>query len=52
LGVPLYVIGFGRERDLNEKILKEMATSTGGSYHRAANRKELYRLFGDLSPDK
>jgi VWFA-related protein len=49
LDVPLYMLGLGLERDLNEKVMKEMAAKTNGRYHRAANQEELLKIFGDLA---
>jgi VWFA-related protein len=43
--VRLYTLGFGREREINEKVLRELAEKTGGKYNRAANQERLYELF-------
>lgn len=43
--VRLYTLGFGREREINEKVLRELAVKTGGKYNRADNQEKLYELF-------
>ncbi len=47
--VPLHVLGFGTDRDLNERVLRELAERTGGSYHHARTAADLHRIFEDLS---
>jgi VWFA-related protein len=47
--VPLHVLGFGTERDLNERVLRDLAHQTGGTYHHARTAADLHRIFEDLS---
>jgi VWFA-related protein len=47
--IPLYMLGFGREEELDEKVMKEMAERTGGTYGHAESGQKLYEIFEDLS---
>jgi VWFA-related protein len=47
--VPLYLLGLGREREINEPIMKHMAEETGGRYQRAADQDELFKKFGGVA---
>jgi Ca-activated chloride channel family protein len=35
---------------LNEGMLQEISTSTGGIYYNAANEEDLLRIYRDLEP--
>jgi len=50
-GVPLYMLGLGRSKEINEAVMKRMAAETGGSYHHATSEDELVRIFEQLSVD-
>jgi Mg-chelatase subunit ChlD len=50
-GVPLYMLGFGRPGEIDEKVMKEMADQTGGRYFHAKNQKTLMEIFEQLSND-
>ena len=50
-GVKLYMLGLGRKREINEKIMQEIATATGGQYFHAENEKKLFEIFEKLSID-
>ncbi len=61
IGIKIYTIGFGADemmvrsffgrqqvnpsRDLNEKVLKQIAELTGGQYFRARNTQELQTIY-------
>lgn len=46
--ISLHVLGFGGE-DLNERVLRQLAQQTGGSYHHARTAADLNRIFEELS---
>jgi VWFA-related protein len=46
---PLHLLGLGRSDELDERVMKQMAEETGGTYHHAANQQKLYETFEDLS---
>jgi hypothetical protein len=48
-GVPLYMLGFGREGELDRKIMERMASETGGRFYHARNEKALLDIFENLS---
>jgi VWFA-related protein len=48
-GVPLYLLGFGREGELDEKVMTRMAAETGGQYYHARNEDKLIEIFDRLS---
>jgi hypothetical protein len=50
-GVPLYMLGFGRPGELDEKVMKAMAEQTGGHYFHAKNQKALMDIFEQLAND-
>ena len=63
LGVRVYTIGVGKPEgavitvegfsimsQLNEGMLQEISTSTGGQYYNAANEADLLRIYRDLEP--
>ncbi|MSQ93762.1 MAG: VWA domain-containing protein [Gemmataceae bacterium] len=47
--VPLYLLGFGRAHELDEKTMRHMAESTGGKYYHAKNKDALIEIFEFLS---
>ena len=47
--VPLYLLGLGREQEINEPIMRELAKQTNGTYNRAQDQKQLIKLFSDLA---
>jgi Mg-chelatase subunit ChlD len=47
--IPLYMLGFGRQGELDEAVMKRMATETGGKYYHAKNQAELMQIFENLS---
>src|SRR5207244_923695 len=48
-GIPLHMLGLGRDGDIDEKIMQRMAEETNGTYHRARNDQTLFNIFEDLS---
>jgi VWFA-related protein len=48
-GIPLHMLGLGRPGDLDEDVMRLMATATGGTYHHARNEQLLYDIFENLS---
>ncbi len=52
-GVKLYVVGVGdataaHEESLNEDVLRDMASATGGRYLRARDRAQLHQAYAEL----
>ncbi len=47
--IPLHMLGLGREGELDEDTMKEIASKTQGIYRRAGNEKDLLQIFEDLS---
>jgi Mg-chelatase subunit ChlD len=47
--IPLYLLGFGRTGELDEKVMTRMAAETGGQYYHAKNEKSLIQIFEKLS---
>jgi len=48
-GIPLHMLGFGQAGDLDEGVMRQMASDTGGTYHHASNPQRLFEIFEDLS---
>lgn len=48
-GVPLHMLGLGRPGDLDEDVMQQMASATGGTYHHARNEQLLFEIFENLS---
>jgi VWFA-related protein len=51
--VPLHLLGLGRvdvnPPEIDERVMRHMATATGGNYYHARNRQSLFEIFEDLS---
>jgi VWFA-related protein len=47
--IALHMLGFGRPGELDEKVMRAMATQTGGKYYHAKTEDELVKIFEDLS---
>jgi uncharacterized protein YegL len=47
--VPLFMLGFGREKELDAKTMTQMAEQTGGEYFHAKNQQALLEFFKELS---
>jgi VWFA-related protein len=50
-GIPLYMLGLGRQEEINEAVMRKMAEATGGKYYHAGNQQRLIELFEQLSID-
>jgi hypothetical protein len=50
-GTPLHLLGLGREQEINEPVMRDMANRTNGSYNRAKNQAELFRQFEKLAEE-
>src|SRR5207237_5249561 len=48
-GVPLHMLGLGRPGDLDEGVMRQLASETGGTYHHARNERLLFEIFENLS---
>src|SRR5262249_24303745 len=48
-GIAIHMLGLGREGELDENTMKELAKRTGGEYFRASNEKALIQIFEKLS---
>lgn len=49
-GSLLEIEGFTVHSQLNEAILQEISSITGGQYYNAGNEEELRRIYSDLTP--
>jgi len=47
--IPLFMLGFGRARELDHAVMQRMATETKGEYYHAKNENDLIRIFENLS---
>jgi VWFA-related protein len=47
--VPLYMLGFGRSKEIDATVMQRMAKDTGGEYYHARNEKSLLEIFESLS---
>ena len=47
--VPVYLLGFGREGELDSQTMQDLAKATGGQYYHAKNRDALLGIFESLS---
>jgi VWFA-related protein len=47
--IKLYMLGFGRPGELDEKVMREMADKTQGKFYHAKNQKSLMDIFEKLS---
>jgi VWFA-related protein len=47
--VPLYMLGFGRRREINADVMDRMAKETGGQYYHAEDQQKLLDIFENLS---
>jgi Mg-chelatase subunit ChlD len=48
-GVPLYMLGFGRDGEIDDVTMRRMADATGGKYYHAKNKDALVEIFENLS---
>jgi VWFA-related protein len=48
-GIPLHMLGLGRDGEINEVVMRRMADQTGGTYHHARNEQTLFEIFENLS---
>lgn len=49
LQAPLYLLGLGREGELDEKTMRHMAEATRGKYYPVRNQQQLLEAFEGLS---
>lgn len=49
LKIAVHTLGFGREGEINEPLLRSLARETKGQYYRAFNEKALLEIFENLS---
>lgn len=47
--IKLYLLGFGREGELDRVTMERMAKETGGKYYHARNKDSLLEIFENLS---
>jgi VWFA-related protein len=47
--IKLYLLGFGREHEIDHATMRKMATETGGKYYHAKNKASLVEIFEALS---
>lgn len=48
-GTPLYMLGLGRDDEINIDVMKRMAKETGGEFYHARNEKKLLEIFENLT---
>ena len=44
-GIKLYMLGLGRRKEINEKVMTEMARQTGGQFFYVGSAEELVATF-------
>jgi Mg-chelatase subunit ChlD len=49
--IPLYMLGFGRDRELDMEVMKRMARETGGKFFHAKDAESLMNTFEKLAND-
>jgi Ca-activated chloride channel family protein len=49
-GTNLTVEGFTVHTSLDEPMLQQISTETGGQYYNAANEEQLRQIYSDLKP--
>lgn len=49
LGIPVYTLGFGEKKDIDEETMKKVAEMTGGQYFYSPGPEELRFLYIALS---
>ena len=47
--IPLYMLAFGRDGEIDDVIMRQMAESTGGKFYHAKNKDSLIEIFENLS---
>ena len=47
--IPLYMLGFGRVGEIDDAVMQQMATQTGGKYYHATSKDKLLDIFENLS---
>lgn len=47
--IPLYMLGFGRDGEIDDATMRQMAEATGGKYYHAKNKDALVEIFENLS---
>jgi VWFA-related protein len=50
-GIPLYMLGLGKKKEINDAVMKRMGKETGGDYYYAGDQQKLVELFEKLSID-
>jgi len=51
IGVPVYTLGFGREKEFSRELLADMAAQTGGKFYHARDAESLRLQFRTLSEE-
>ena len=47
--LKVYTISIGKEGDYNEKVLSNIASSTGGKFYTLSDPKELYKIYEEIN---
>ncbi len=47
--VPLYMLAFGRDGEIDEATMRQMADATGGKFYHAKSKDALIEIFENLS---
>ncbi|MBI1832814.1 MAG: VWA domain-containing protein [Planctomycetes bacterium] len=47
--IPLYLLGFGRDGEIDDKTMRRMADETGGKFYHAKTADDLINIFENLS---
>jgi VWFA-related protein len=47
--IPLYMLGFGRDGEIDDATMKKLAKASGGKYYHAKTKDDLVEIFENLS---
>ncbi len=47
--IPIYMLAFGRDNEIDEGTMREIAEATGGKYYHAKSKDALIEIFESLS---
>jgi hypothetical protein len=47
--IPLYMLAFGRDNEIDDATMRQMANATGGKYFHAKNKDALLEIFENLA---
>ncbi len=47
--IAVYTLGFGRDHEIDQRLMRSLADNTGGRYYHARDTKSLLEIFENLS---